>query len=233
MGTTNARWLCDAMRYNFVDGGAGLCVWVGVGSDAVRVRALGWWRKRVGIEGGEGGERGVGLLGGGSPGVGVERLKCNGVILCVGIVIRGGGAPRGVGVGSSGLLVMEDRGASGGLSKTEAREGGVPRGARGGFSKAAERGVVVSERLRGELRDELRGVARGSVHAPPCVAEGCGGGCEGGGRRCARGRAGSFEVALYHCMSWPVNPGFGFEIKRIFLTHSCAFVKSQRNCHIR
>jgi hypothetical protein len=101
------------MRYNLVGRGAcGRAVVEGVGSDAVRERDLGWWRKMVGMEGGEGGRE---VLGGGSPGVGVERLKWNGVILFVGIVIfRGGGSPRGVGVGSPGVV---GRGADSGLSR--------------------------------------------------------------------------------------------------------------------
>jgi len=54
-----------------------------------------------------------------------------------------------------------DRGA-GGLSKAAASDG---------MSELrGPRGVV-----RGVLRVELRGVARGRVHAPPCVALGWGG----------------------------------------------------------
>lgn len=194
---------------------------VGVGSDAVRMSALGWWRNRVGMEGGEGGE---GLSGGGSPGVGIERAMWRGVTFGCIVMVRGGGSPRGVGVGSavgeigggeigvSKTVEMDigvPRGARGGLSNRE-REGGmeegmekdigVPRGASGGLSKLGC-GASVAERLRGVgvgvPREELRGVARGRVHAPPFVAEGCGGGRAGGVNAFGRGRAGRRNWVLY------------------------------------
>lgn len=135
----------------------------GVGSEAVRVRLLGWWMKRVGVMGmeDEGSELDL-RFGGGSPGVGVDSAKCT-VKLCVGkvgacnvVIFCSVGMSCRVGMFRSvGMLGMEETLCKGieGIMGTL----GLLRGLEG----LLERGVGVG------LVEEERGVGEGSVVRGP------------------------------------------------------------------